>query len=65
MADPHFMLDLNRGPETASAYSSTESVRYFEGRKNEFDTSVYPYTSMKVTQEGFSIDIREGRWDRP
>lgn len=65
LADPHFMLDRDRGPEIARAYDNTESIRYFEGRASDFDTRVYPYTNMKVNHEGFHIDIREGRWNQP
>lgn len=65
IADPHFMMDQNRGPELVKVYDDTESVRYFEGKVNEFDISIYPYTGMKVTQEGFLIDIREGKWNKP
>ncbi len=65
IADPHFMIDQNRGPELVKVYNDTQSVEYFEGRVNEFDTRIYPYTNMMVTQEGFSIDIREGKWGKP
>lgn len=65
IADPHFMLDQNRGGELVKAYNTTESVKFFEGRVSEFDTRIYPYTNMKVNQEGFYIDIREGQWNDP
>ncbi len=65
IADPHFMLDQNRGGELVKAYNTTESVKFFEGKASEFDTRIYPYTNMKVNQEGFYIDIREGQWDDP
>lgn len=65
IADPHFMLDQNRGGELIQAYNNTQSVKFFEGRANDFDTRIYPYTNMKMTQEGFNIDIREGEWNKP
>ncbi|MCH7560699.1 MAG: glycosyltransferase family 39 protein [Thaumarchaeota archaeon] len=65
IADLHFMLDQNRGGELIQAYNNTRSVKFFEGRVNEFDTRIYPYTNMMVNQEGFSIDIREGEWSKP
>ncbi len=65
IADPHFMLDQNRGEDIVKSYNTTESVKFFEGRASEFDTQIYPYTNMKVNQEGFFIDIREGQWDDP
>ncbi len=62
IADPHFILDQNRGEEIRKAYNNTQSVKYFEGKINDFDVQVYPYTNMKLNQEGFSIDIRMGEW---
>ena len=63
IADPHFMLDQNRGKELQKAYSDTLSVKYFDGRANDFDTQIYPYSNMKVNLEGASIDIRIGKWE--
>jgi len=62
MADPHFILDLNRGQELQKAYNSTHSIRNFEGKVKEFDTRVYPYSNMMMTLEEGPIDIREGEW---
>lgn len=59
--DSHFMLDQN-GEKLQKAYSSTRSVKYFEGRVNDFDTGIYPYTNMWLNQGGFSIDVRTGKW---
>jgi hypothetical protein len=65
IADPHFMLDQNRGEELQKAYKNTQSIKYFEGKANDFDTRIYPYTSMRMNQEGSFIDIREGEWNKP
>lgn len=62
IADPHFILDQNRGKPLEKAYNSTHSVKYFEGKIGEFDLEVYPYTNMKLNREGGSIDIRTGNW---
>lgn len=64
IADAHFMLDQNRGERLVQVYNNTQSIRYFEGGVNDFDARIYPYTSMRVNQEGFSIDVREGRLDK-
>ena len=63
IADPHFMLDLNRGIELQNAYNSTRSIMYFEGNLQNFDTRVYPYSNMMMTMEEGPIDIREGNWE--
>lgn len=62
IADSHFVLDQNRGPELVKAYNDTQSIMYFEGKINDFDTRYYPYTNMRLNQEGFSIDVRTGEW---
>lgn len=62
IADPHFILDLNRGIELQNAYNYTHSIGYFEGTVNEFDTRIYPFSNMMMTLEEGPIDIREGEW---
>jgi len=62
MADPRFIQDLERVGELRRSYENTTSVQYFEGRKNHFDTQMYPYTSMNFVEEAGSIDIRKGDW---
>ncbi len=62
IADPHFMLDQNRGGDLVKAYNNTQSIKYFEGKLNDYDINMYPHTGMRVYQEGFSIDIRTGEW---
>ena len=64
IADPHFILDQNRGEEIRRAYNNTESVKYFEGKKNNYDANMYPHTGMVTYQEGFSIDVRTGEWKK-
>ena len=64
IADPHFILDQNRGEEIRKAYNSTKSVKYFEGEKNNYDANMYPHTGMITYQEGFSIDVRTGEWQK-
>jgi hypothetical protein len=63
VADSHFMLDQSRGMELVKAYNHTHSVQYFQGKANDFDTRIYPYTNMRVNHEGFSIDVRTGDWN--
>lgn len=64
IADSHFMLDQSRGEKLVQAYNNTQSERYFEGKVNDFDTRIYPYTNMRLNHEGFSIDVRTGNWDK-
>ncbi|AFS81112.1 glycosyl transferase family protein [Candidatus Nitrosopumilus koreensis AR1] len=65
IADEHFMLDRNRGVEIIHAYNNTESIQSFENVATVFDNRIYPYTNLRVNQEGMLIDIREGQWIKP
>ncbi|MCV0372214.1 MAG: glycosyltransferase family 39 protein [Nitrosarchaeum sp.] len=62
IADPHFMLDRDRGVQMQKAYNNTQSVSYFEGIVDRYDTQIYPYTNLRLVNEGFNIDVRSGPW---
>ena len=62
IADPHFRIDQNRGGNIVKAYNDTESVKYFEGKADDYQS--YPHTGVRFYNEGFSIDIRKGQWER-
>lgn len=62
IADPHFRIDISRGIELQNAYNFTKSVKFFKGTINDFDTSIYPFSNIIMTQEAGSIDIRQGEW---
>ncbi|AFS82591.1 glycosyl transferase family protein [Candidatus Nitrosopumilus sediminis] len=64
IADAHFMLDQSRGDKLVQAYNNTKSIQFFNGKVKDFDTRIYPYTNMRINQEGFSIDVRTGQWDK-
>ena len=64
IADPHFILDQNRGEEIRKVYNNTESIKYFEGKINNYDAEMYPHTGMITYQEGFLIDVRTGKWEK-
>lgn len=64
MVDRHYMYDITRGQELIDAYRDSSSIRLFEGDLTDFDTNIYPYTSMRVTNEGGQVDIRTN-WQWP
>ncbi len=64
IADSHFILDQNRGEEIRKVYNNTESIKYFEGKINNYDAEMYPHTGMITYQEGFLIDVRTGEWEK-
>ena len=65
IADSHLILDQNRGKEIQHAYDSTQSITSFENSATDFDTRLYPYTNLRMNEEGLIIDIREGQWSDP
>ncbi len=58
IADGHFMLEIDRGPQLKKAYDSTSNMQVFESRVRDYDSRVYPYWSMIFNREGAKIEIR-------
>ncbi|MGI0088551.1 MAG: ArnT family glycosyltransferase [Nitrosotalea sp.] len=59
VADPHFLIDIGRGAQLQEIYNDTKTVAAFDGNVLKYDTSLYPYSSLKVNYEGSHIEIRE------
>lgn len=59
VADPHYMLDFNRGRQIADMYNSTQLVTAFDDGISRYFTDHYPYQSLRSTTEGIHIEIRE------
>jgi 4-amino-4-deoxy-L-arabinose transferase-like glycosyltransferase len=59
VADPHFLLDIKRGPQLDEAYNKTKVIATFEGNVINYDTAKYPYTSLNLNNEGSRIEIKE------
>lgn len=57
--DPHFMLDINRGPQLQQIYNETTTVATFEGDANKYDSRFYPYDNLWATFEGSHIEIKQ------
>ena len=58
MADPHFIYDIDRGPELRYVYENTDTIEQFQGAVGEIDASKFPNGSYKFTREGDLIEIR-------
>jgi hypothetical protein len=57
MADSHYRIDLNRGPQLQEALDNSVLVKTFEGKVMDFDSRYYPYTSMQSNYEASKIEI--------
>lgn len=58
VADPHFMVDFNRGKQISDMYNSTQLVTTFDVDISRYDTDHYPFQSLYSTTEGKHIEIR-------
>ncbi|MDE1840550.1 MAG: phospholipid carrier-dependent glycosyltransferase [Thaumarchaeota archaeon] len=59
VADPHYMVDFNRGRQIVDMYNSTQLVATFDDDISKYFTDHYPYQSLRSTVEGIHIEIRE------
>lgn len=60
VADPHFVLDTNRGKQLQTAYEVTNTTKQFTGNVGDYDTDKYPYYSLNYNREGELIEIKIG-----
>ena len=58
VADPHFIVDFNRGRQISDMYNSTQLVTTFDDDISRYDTDHYPFQSLYSTTEGKHIEIR-------
>lgn len=58
MADGHFFLDINRGPQMQAVYDRTSNLQVFESNVGDYDSRTYPYGSMIFNREGAKIEVR-------
>jgi len=58
IADPHLLVDISRDEQLEQVYSKSEIIETFDSRVSQFDTTAYPYGSMRVNFEGNNIEIR-------
>jgi hypothetical protein len=58
IADNHFKIDTSRGKQLQLVYEQTKMIKNFQGNVINFDTELFPYTSMKFNFDGHDIQIR-------
>ena len=58
IADPHFMLDIQRGIELQNAYDNSHLIYEINGSVNQINTNVFPFQSVIFTGEGKFIEIK-------
>ena len=60
LVDPHYIHDQGRGAELVDAYQNAELIREYKGSVDRYDTSKYPYTNLRFTNEGSTIFVHTG-----
>jgi len=58
VADPHFLLDLERGKELQKIYNDSKTVATFDADLRNYDTTIYPYSSLKMNLDGEHIAVK-------
>jgi hypothetical protein len=58
VSEPHLQSSINE-VQIRQAYDSTTSVRTFYGNAEDYDTRLYPFTSMVLNNQGNVVDVRQ------
>src|SRR5579885_64210 len=59
VVDQHYLIDINRGSKLKQLYNDSKTIATFDGNVKNYDTSLYPYTNLRVNYEGHRIEIKE------
>jgi 4-amino-4-deoxy-L-arabinose transferase-like glycosyltransferase len=59
VSDPHFRANVNDERELQAIHNRTSSVQTFHGDIRHYDTDSYPYTSLSLTAQGETVEIRK------
>ena len=68
IADPHFVVDINRGEQLQQTYDQLETIQEYRGKVDDINTNTYPFGSMLFTKEGGFIELKtswEQSWKYP
>ena len=58
VADPHFLIDLERGKELQQIYNDSKTIATFDEDLTKYDMTQYPYSSLKMNLDGEHIEIK-------
>lgn len=58
MSDPHFVYNIDWGPELKQLFENTKTIEKFEGNVGNIDVSKFPNGSYRFTRGGEIIEIR-------
>jgi 4-amino-4-deoxy-L-arabinose transferase-like glycosyltransferase len=58
VADPHLLIDLERGKQLQQIYNDSKTVAIFHEDLSKYDMSLYPYSSIKMNLDGEHVEIK-------
>lgn len=58
VADPHFLIDLNRGQKLQELYNDSKTMATFDKDLSMYDVSTYPYSNIKMNLDGTHVEVK-------
>lgn len=58
VADPHFLIDLNRGQKLQALYNDSKTMTIFDKDLSMYDVSSYPYSNIKMNLDGTHVEVK-------
>lgn len=58
VADPHLLIDLERGKKLYQVYNDSKTMVTFNEDLSKYDITRYPYTSLQMALDGEHIEVR-------
>jgi hypothetical protein len=58
VADPHFLIDLNRGKKLQELYNDSKTITAFDEDLSKYDISSYPYSNIKMNLDGTHVEVK-------
>ena len=58
VADPHFLIDLQRGKRLQQVYNDSKIMMTFDEDLSKYDMTTYPYSSIRMNLDGQHIEVK-------
>lgn len=58
VADPHFLIDLDRGKQLQKLYNDSKTITSFDEDLSKYDLSSYPYSNIKMNLDGTHVEVK-------
>ena len=58
VADPHFLIDLQRGKKLQEVYNDSKTIMTFDEDLSKYNMAIYPYSNLKMNLDGQHIEVK-------